>query len=296
MIVSSMKVIAIANQKGGVGKTKTADETARDLAAKGYSVLLIDWDPQMTLTKQFGVNPIDIINTPQDSSTIFADNKFPQPKQVSINKDETIHLDMLFASSTLTEYAQSGISARELKMKAYLKKVRKENIYDYVVIDTAGSLGVLFTNAVLSADTIILPIATVAAAVEATESFFKELIIIEEQFDHEVKEIILFGNMFNTIASHDKEQLEIIKRDIPEYINAQKEINNFTNLSLHVVKEVPNRTIIKDANGNKMYLREYIKTYANTQSNRDILQTYNQIFQLLTGEEFITDTNTQKEN
>lgn len=293
MKCSITTIVAVANQKGGVGKTKSADIEARDLAAKGYSVLLIDFDPQMTLTKQFGVNPIDIINTTHDSSTIFAENKFPQPKQVSINREGTIFLDMLFASSTLTECAQSGISARELKMKTYLKKVKKENKYDFVVIDTAGSLGVLFTNAILSADVIILPIATVAAAVDATESFFKELIILEEQFDHEIKEIILFGNMFNTIASHDREQLEIIKRDIPEYIKAQKEINNFTNLSLHVVKEVPNRTVIKDATGNGMYLREYIKTYANTQSNRDLLQTYNEIFHLLTHEEF-TPTSTQE--
>ena len=162
------KVVAIMNQKGGVGKTATTDTVARDLATSGYKVLLIDFDPQMSLTKQFNVDPTNIINTVQDSSTVFTNNKFPQPKTVPVNLDETVFLDMLFASTSLIEYSQSGMSARELKLKAYLKKIKKENKYDYIVIDTAVSFGVLFNNATLSADTIILPITTASSATDAT--------------------------------------------------------------------------------------------------------------------------------
>ena len=245
----------------------------------------------MTLTKQFGINPSDIINTPQDSSSVFTENRIPQPKQVPINMNKDVFLDMLFASPSLLEYAQSGMSARELRLKNYLKKIKKEMIYDYIVIDTQGSFGVLFTNAILSADEIILPIATVQAATASTESFFNELMKFEEQFEHEIKKIILFGNMYNKVASHDKEQLQIINNDIPNYVKAQKDINNFTSLSLHVVNEVPNRTVIKDATGNGMYLREYIKAYANSKSNKEILQTYDEIFKLLTGTDFNIEDN-----
>ena len=276
------KVVAIMNQKGGVGKTATTDTVARDLAANGYKVLLIDFDPQMSLTKQFNVDPTNIINTVQDSSTVFTNNKFPQPKTVPVNLDETVFLDMLFASPSLTEYAQSGMSARELKLKAYIKKIKKENKYDYVVIDTAGSFGVLFNNAALSADIIILPIITASSATDATEPFFKELTLLSEQFDHDVEEIIFFGNMFNPVASHDKEQLEIIKNEIPKYLETQKEINNFVDLKFHSVKEIPNRTVIKDANGNHMYLREYVKMYANNKSNRSIFDSYDSILNILT--------------
>ena len=276
------KVVAIMNQKGGVGKTATTDTVARDLAINGYKVLLIDFDPQMSLTKQFNVDPTNIINTVQDSSTVFTNNKFPQPKNVPVNLDETASLDMLFASPSLTEYAQSGMSARELKLKAYIKKIKKEDKYDYVVIDTAGSFGVLFNNAALSADIIILPIITASSATDATEPFFKELTLLSEQFDHDVEEIIFFGNMFNPVASHDKEQLEIIKNEIPKYLETQKEINNFVDLKFHSVKEIPNRTVIKDANGNHMYLREYVKMYANNKSNRSIFDSYDSILNILT--------------
>ena len=287
----STKTIVIANQKGGVGKTKTADVIARDLAMNGYKVLLIDFDPQMSLTKQFGINPMDIVNTPQDSSTVFTESKIPQPKKVPVNKDKDIFLDMLFASLSLLEYAQSGVNARELRLKNYLKKIKKELIYDYIVVDTQGTLGVLFTNAILSADEIILPISTAKAATDSTKEFFNQLMKFEEQFEHEIKKIILFGNMYNKVANHDKEQLQIINNDIPSYIEAQKNINNFINLTLHVVSEVAHRSIIKDATGNGMYLREYIKTYANTQRNREVLKTYNEIFKLITGTNFNIEDN-----
>ncbi|MBW6487469.1 ParA family protein [Sulfurimonas sp.] len=286
MINNATKVIAIANQKGGVGKTKTTDIIARDLASNGYSVLVIDWDPQKTLTAQFGINSNDIKNTPHDSSSVFSDGIFPQPKRVTIHESGDIFLDMLFASSSLMEYAQSGMSAREVKLRNYIKKISKEKIYDYIILDTPGSLGVLFTNAMLSADIVVLPIQTAKAATDATEPFFKELIALEEQFENKLEKIIAFGNMYNKVATHDKEQLEIIQKDIPLYIEKQKKLGNFEGMEFLVSKEIPTRTVIKDATGNGIYLREYIRLYSNTKSNKELLEAYNEIFNLITGVKF----------
>lgn len=286
MINNTTEVIAIANQKGGVGKTKTTDIVARDLVSQGYKVLLIDWDPQKTLTAQFGVNSESIKNTPHDSSTVFSEGVYPQPKQVFINERKEFSLDMLFASSSLMEYAQSGMSARELKLKNYIKKVVKEKKYDYIILDTPGALGVLFTNAMLSADIVILPIQTSKAATDATEPFFKELILLEEQFENKIEKIIAFGNMYNKVALHDKEQLQIIKEDIPHYIDGQKKLGNFEGLKYFTSREVPTRTVIKDATGSAIYLREYIKLYANSKSNKELLGSYDEIFELITSKPF----------
>lgn len=286
MINNTTKTIAVANQKGGVGKTKTTDILARDLASHGYKILLIDWDPQKTLTTQFNVNSESIKNTPHDSSCIFTEGVHPQPKKIAIDKNESIYLDMLFASSSLMDYAQSGMSAREIKLKNYIKKIVKEKIYDYIIIDTPGSLGVLFTNAMLSADIVVLPIQTSKAAIDSTEPFFKELILLEEQFENKIEKIIAFGNMFNGVTLHDKEQLAVIKEDIPLYVSGQQKIGYFEDMEFFVSKEIPTRTVIKDATGSGIYLREYIKSYANTKSNKELLQAYDEIFEVITNKSF----------
>lgn len=287
---NTTSVIVVANQKGGVGKTKTANCIARDLAVKGYSVMLIDWDQQGTLTRQFKVRSDEIKNTLHDSYTIVKKDSFPQPKRVVANENGDVFLDMLFSSDLLKEFTQSGMDARELKLRQYTKKIKKEKLYDYIVVDTPGTTGLLLTNALISADIIVSPIFTAEEAVSSTDGFFKELLIVEDQFEHKIEKIIVFGNMFSKATLHDIEQLEIIKEKTPKAYESYKEVGYFSDTKYCVIKEAPNRTVVKNAMGSGYYLRDYIKTHANTKSNRELLETYDAIFKEITGQEFHNNT------
>lgn len=151
-----MKTIAIINQKGGVGKTTTAMNLAAGLAAEGYSVLCIDMDPQSSLTISFGENPEMQQHTMAD--VLKAGIKDEEYPDVIIHEDNGVDL------------APSNILLAGLETELVLA-YRRENAlsdyidaeimgkYDYVVIDSGPSLGMLNYNVLVAADNVIIPVA-----------------------------------------------------------------------------------------------------------------------------------------
>jgi len=152
-----MKVIALANQKGGVGKSTTAINLGVGLARSGKKVLLIDADSQGNLTTMLG------IRQPDELSTTLATNLEKIIMDKPLDKEEGIlyceeGVDLLPSNIELsaTEVNLVNAMSREFTMKSYLSGLKKD--YDYILIDCMPSLGMLTINALAAADSVIVPV------------------------------------------------------------------------------------------------------------------------------------------
>ena len=151
------KTIAIANQKGGVGKTTTAFSLGIALSSNNKKVLVVDADPQANLTTYMGFYDED--NIPANLSTLiedFIDNKEVETEQAILHHKEGIDLIPSNLNLAMTETNLSSARDREYAIKNILEKV--ESRYDYIIIDCMPSLSMLVTNALATADEVIIPV------------------------------------------------------------------------------------------------------------------------------------------
>lgn len=151
------KVIAICNQKGGVGKTTTTVNLGVGLAKEGKKVLLIDADPQGDLTTCFGWHDNDNLKETLSSQMVKMIREEPVDKREGILKHEEA-IDLIPANLELSglEMMLVNTMSRETALKEYLKDIKKD--YDYVLIDCMPSLGMITINALSAADSVIIPV------------------------------------------------------------------------------------------------------------------------------------------
>lgn len=148
-----MKTIAIANQKGGVGKSTTAACIATELAIREYETLLIDADPQGNATQIF-FSPEDVSSTLSD--VLIGGGNEPAASLLEKGMTTAIpHLDMVAATINLAKFERESPLAIT-KLRAAIKNVSDR--YDFVIIDTPPNLGLLLTAALTAADYVIIPV------------------------------------------------------------------------------------------------------------------------------------------
>ena len=163
------KIIAISNQKGGVGKTTTAINLATSLAMADRSVLLVDLDPQSNLTSGIGLNK----GTPGHAPTIYealTAEVAPDPSEFLVASSVT-GMYLIPADRHLTGAELELVSAlqRESRLRRFLHQARGR--YDYIFIDTQPSLGLLTLNALVAADSVLIPLNCEYFALEGLAEF-----------------------------------------------------------------------------------------------------------------------------
>ncbi|MBI1799369.1 MAG: ParA family protein [Candidatus Eisenbacteria bacterium] len=175
------RVIAIASQKGGVGKTTTAINLGACLAQESRRVLLIDIDPQGNASSGLGINGNDQRITTYEA--LIGDAELPQ----AIVSTALANLDVVSAGQRLSgaEVELVGMMARETRLKTCLANTRDD--YDFVLIDSPPSLGLLTVNALTASDSVLIPLQCEYLALEGLTQLIGAIRLVQDHLNPELR-------------------------------------------------------------------------------------------------------------
>lgn len=223
-------VIAVVNQKGGTGKTTTCESLGIGLANEGKKVLLVDTDPQGSLTIALGnPRPDDLPVTLTDLMAKIMQDQPPLSKEGILSHEEGV--DLVPANITLSGLEVSLVNAmsRETILKQYLETVKGQ--YDYILLDCMPSLGMLTVNALAASDQVLIPVQANYLSAKGLEQLLQTVNKVKRQINPKLRIEGILLTMVDSRTNYAKEistlirdtygsKLKVYDADIPRSVRA----------------------------------------------------------------------------
>ena len=204
------RIIAVANQKGGVGKTTTSINLAACLAEKGKKVLAVDMDPQGNLTSGLGVDKDSVEKSIYELIIGEVDIK------EVINKEVLENLDIIPTSIDLSaaEIELIGVDDKEYILRNAIDQVKDQ--YDFVIIDCPPSLSMLTINAMTTADSVIVPIQCEYYALEGLSQLIHTVELVKDRLNLEIEGVVF--TMYDARTNLSLQVVENVKDNLQQNI------------------------------------------------------------------------------
>lgn len=201
------KVLSFANQKGGVAKTTSTFNVGAGLAQRGYKVLMIDLDPQASLTIYAGLEPYE-----QELSIVdILKNQKADITKAIVNIRGSLDIITSRIELSAVENELLSRTARELILSRALDAVRQQ--YDFIIIDCPPQLSTLTINALACTDEVIVPCKTDYLAYRGLKQLMETIDTVRAYFKPDIKMVGLLATMFESRAKDDNEILDVLKEE-----------------------------------------------------------------------------------
>jgi len=261
MVRKKGKTISVANEKGGVTKTTTCRMLADIYLEKGLKVLMIDFDPQASLTKGYKLDPKSFQGT--SSHNICNIFKKEAVSAIAIKSDYgSLHL--IPSNKELKTLGQTSVIGKDLILKRFIKQHNLKEQYDVIIIDNNPKFDTATISAILAADILLIPVVTAKDEQEGLHGFIEDAEETLQMFDHKIEKICVLPTKYDKKTKVGKIYKKIIEDETIPFI--EKNCPILSQAKNIILSTLPESIAFKDAASYNISVYNYLKEHGNMSS------------------------------